>query len=54
MVGCIRLYLEPNPRVPEQHRVEGVPAVVDVMPEQVRAEARRWRRAGYVVMMVAL
>ncbi|MFZ9619960.1 MAG: hypothetical protein ACO289_02055 [Prochlorococcaceae cyanobacterium] len=54
MVGCIRLYLEPNPRVPEQHRTQEAPAVVHVMPEEARAEARRWRRAGYVVMMVAL
>jgi len=54
MVGCIRLYLEPNPRVPDQHRTKPAPAVVEVDPERARAEARRWRRAGYVVMMVAL
>jgi len=31
-----------------------VPAVLEVSPEQARAEAKRWRRAGYRVAMVAL
>lgn len=55
VLGCIRLYLEPDERLPEHSRPRAqAPAVVEVDPAQARAEARRWRRAGYRVAMVAL
>jgi hypothetical protein len=54
LLGCIRLYLEPDERVPEANRRQHAPAVLEVSPEQARAEAKRWRRAGYRVAMVAL
>lgn len=55
VLGLIRLYLEPDEMLPKHHRLEPpAPAVVEVVPEHARAEAKRWRRSGYRVVMVAL
>ena len=54
MLGCVRLYLDPDDRLPLQHRQPDAPAVIEVDPEHARAAARDWRRRGYRVLMVAL
>jgi hypothetical protein len=54
MLGVVRVYLEPDDRLPEHQRPPQWPAVVDYWPDEVRAAVRTWKRKGFRVLMVAL
>ncbi len=49
MVGCIRLYLEPRPDLPDHMRPSDFIPVIDCNPEQARDLRRRFQRQGYIV-----
>lgn len=54
MLGVVRVYLEPDERLPEAQRPADWPAVVDYWPDEVRTAVKRWKRQGFRVVMVAL
>jgi hypothetical protein len=54
MCGVVRVYLEPDERLPESQRPLDWPTVVDYWPDEVRAAVKVWKRRGFQVLMVAL
>lgn len=54
VLGVVRVYLEPDERLPEAQRPESWPAVVDYWPDEVRPAVKQWKRQGFRVVMVAL
>ena len=54
VVGVIRLYLEPNEKLPPSMRPQSFVPIVDCAPEQARDLKRRLTRAGYSVIAVPL
>ena len=53
MLGLVRLYIEPQPELPESMRSE-YPAVMDVSPGVAREIEVRVRKEGYNVIAVEL
>lgn len=54
MVGVIRLYLTPKEELPELHRPQSFPAVIDCLPEEAHRIKRKWQRQGFIVDTYAL
>lgn len=54
MVGVVRLYVEPNPRLPEHMRPDECQPVIDCCPTQARQVRRDLLRKGYSVVSVPI
>lgn len=54
MVGIVRLYVEPRSAVPANHVPIDYSPVVDLLPEDVPAQRRLLRKAGFDVIAVPL
>ena len=54
MVGAIRLYIEPNDRLPESMRPADRVPVIDCAPHEARDLKRRLVRQGYSVILQPL
>ncbi len=49
MVGCVRLYLEPKPWLPESRIPASFTPVVDCDPPQAAEMQRQFRRQNFIV-----
>ena len=54
VLGVVRVYLEPDTRLPEAQRPADWPVMIDYGPDEVRAAIKRWRRKGFTVLAMPL
>ena len=53
-MGAVRLYLEPNGKLPQHRQPESITPILDCNPEQAAELKRRLQRRGYTVIAVPL
>ena len=54
MLGVIRFYCEPDPRLPEHKRPADRVPVIDCAPHEAKSMKRRLVRQGYAVLLQPL